>query len=455
MRVKEKQIIYLLVYISLFLPFIFFAKDLFGLFMLALINMLFIVFYLVKNKVPWLSLPMLFIILSFIFHCSQIGIILFNIDAELPFNLSIIVPPEIIISSLKYYFLTQYFIGFGYILYFCFNKRNIIANKKRVNSNKNSNLEKMGIVLFFIGLVPTLMIDISKMLLVMGGNYINSYDLYIPRVVSGIAYCFYIGIIIIILANEKNKKKCSKIIFFTFCYIFITMLTGNRASQLSLILFFLFIYFKKINTIKVRNLLLFFIMGYVFLSFIVALTEVRGVTGAKFDLLIEQFYSVLIATPFADFFGELGGTMVSVCYAIQYLPAQSYLFLLYPLICFLGLIPGVSYVLPNIEKSLVFINNFPSYKRAALGGSYVGETYYLFGNYGYIISPFIGIVLMVIHRKITQYLDDGKYYKFSKYAIIYTSMLFYTRDYMINVISNFTIISIILYIVRKIFKYSE
>ena len=245
----------------------------------------------------------------------------------------------------------------------------------------------------------------------------------------------------------------------SFIYITLTMMIGSRGQQIILYMLFLYVYqlvYKFNIKMRLSNKILYGLIIYFLLTAVVTISKTRAIVNLDIMTFMDSFVENFINTPFADLFGELGGTMLSLCYSIRYLSTNVLNNLIkLPINMLIGLIPFATKFFSNVENGIYFTSAFPSGMNSALGGSFVGECFAWFGNFGFIFSFFIGLFIIYISDKIEMKIRCKEYYNFCYYIIIYHSLLFYSRDYLFNVVSNFLFVGLILFILKRIFHYQE
>ncbi len=363
------------------------------------------------------SIPLIFLIFTFITHLGHLPLNAFNIEADIPpfFDTLKIIPLDIYIRSIKFVLFSQFFYTLGYLLF------QLFKSKKNQQINVNDFIDKkavyqIGIIFIIIGIIPSIYIDLNRFLLFLSGNYVSTYDFSVSGITIFVSNMWKYGAIMLILALNNQKKRQKKVLLLSLSYLVVTMLTGHRiASTMFIITMFLIYNYSgfKINTKKMVY------FGLLFYFLLILLNFVGDFRLSNYDIssAVEDF-SVL--KPIFDALGEFGVTMVTLCYTIMFIPSSTPygLGLTYP-ISLITIFPNVFNFYEYFNNYLVFEYNIPDPYSISLGGSYLGELYFNFGNLGVVFTIFVGIFTSYLSSEIRY---NIKFKNWTKTAIL-TSLI--------------------------------
>ncbi|PRR84085.1 O-antigen polysaccharide polymerase Wzy [Clostridium vincentii] len=390
------------------------------------------------------SLPVLFVIFSYIFHCGQLPLITFNIEADRPFDVINLVGNSLFIKSIWFFMSSQVFLVTGIMLSNIKKVKNIDRNQLPA-SNQKTVAYRIGITLLIIGIIPRLYIDIKQFSLYLAGTYLDVYDIGVAGITDVIAYCAQIGVLMIIIGKQDRPKFCRKVLILTLIYEIFTMIKGGRGTQVTYILALIFIYMNLVEKIKLKSLVTSLAFSYVGLVFINFISATRNLTNKSVKIMWNSFLDLFIQSPLFNALGEFGGTMISLAYSVSFMP--SYTNFNYGktyILSLLAVIPNVGGILEPARNSWIFVKNFPPGYSSSLGGSYLGELYFNFGNYGIIFSLLVGILIGVTTFRIESSIREKNWIRLSIYMILFPIMLLWTRGYFSDMVRRFAWIGLLI-----------
>lgn len=362
-----------------------------------------------------LSVSGLFYIISYLFHMFSIS---YKYIIKEDYNLMYIIESqEVIIQACRFYICIAFFFLIGVTTKI---HVKIIKTKEEIS---DKTLEKVGWIFLLIGIIPRISIDYEKIRISMSRGYLASYDVN----VSGrgtIATLVYTGILYLLLAKREKKSFCRVLLIISIIYSIVGMLSGNRYIYISVLICIMFIYFRYVERLGKKQIVLGFSFSYLFFALLGAIRETR-VTGISLNSFMKSFFSSIESNPLVDIFLEMGGTMHTVVLSIYNFPQHvSYAWGRTYLYFFPNIIPKVQWGFDL--NHLTYIKQFPIH--AFLGGSYIGELYYNFGFFGCFITFFLGRFFYSIDIK-TQSMDKKSIYTMALFTpfILYT--IFYIRGY--------------------------
>jgi oligosaccharide repeat unit polymerase len=318
-------------------------------------------------------------------------------------------------------------------------------------------LSSFGLLLFIFSFLPKIIIDIRLFGYVSQGGYLSIYSNpptgTILLMLYSMAGFFYPSVYVLLYCVRYKKLQWNILFYGVICYsLAYGFLIGNRGIMfmfiVSLILFRHFIY-KKFT--KRETLILgFFALFVLMLSSTIALTRnlaKNNITSGSIVKNIEGYNLVYSSI------SEFGGTAMSLLVGMRVVP---------------NILPfgkGISYlassalIIPDPLGLLTRLYPYASFSgvlndyHEGLGGSFIAEAYYNFGDYGFIFMGILGIILGIYLVK----MDLGKYFKENSTSIIWVSLMYlallmYVRDQFNSITSGllqYTIYPWLLYLLFK------
>ena len=399
------------------------------------------------------SLPQLFLIFSFIFHCGLLPLYTFKIKVKIPFDVINMVGQTTLIKACWFFIFSQLFLVLGILFTDIFK----IKNKTKINIDdmvQKKIVYKTGLYMFLIGIIPRLYIDSMQFLLYSQGNYLSIYELNVSGVFSVIAQFSTIGVMLIIIGKQDEKNIAKIILIMAILYQLINMIKGARQYQVATIICLVYLYINVIkkNKIKLKNVVIIAVLSYIGLVFIDYIGNIRASdTRNYFDFgkaLLSGFNGKLLFNTLASF----GGTMLSVCYSIISFPYYAkYNFGLSYIESFIPVfIPNVFGILNKFQTSFQFVKAFPLEFQGALGGSYLGELYYNFGFWGCIGTFIIGLVIGKVSKKIKLSIQKKNWMQLGIYIILLPTLIMWVRGYVSDFLRTFIWSVILIFIIYRI-----
>ena len=381
--------------------------------------------YLILKKLGFkiMSLTGFFLIFSYLFHFGQILIIGLFPEYEFQrFNYVRNLSPYYIKESAMFSLFVILAFGFGIL----------ISNKKVTNNiqdYKECDLVKcksVGGILIAITFPIQLYLDINKIIISVNHGYLATYETELAGVWGAIGFFSFTGIGLLILGYSKQKKKSLIIYFLVFVYLIITMITGHRGHQLTILLFLTYIIHKTVYRINFKRLFIIGLISLFCITFLNTIALFRGIENKTFPMFAEIFINKLQNNPLFELITEMGGTIYTPYLVMQQLPYNR------PYAYGTTYAAGLFSVLPNIGGIFSDINKYASFAKniigSALGGSYIAELYYNFSYFGIFFAIFIGIFINSISQKVEYLISRQSYFKIGYYAPLFIYILWWPRD---------------------------
>lgn len=402
------------------------------------------------------SFAFLFAIFTYIFHCGQLFLKLFNINVDYPFDIFARCSVNIIKESFIFY------IGvyFSLILGFLITKT---TKKQAQQINRNSNFYSLnrvlcvGKALFFVGLLPTLYVDLTEWILFIKGGYLETYKSTIHGFVYIIAYCMEIGALMMIIGKQNEPQKAKTIACLVGLYSILTMFTGGRLYQVAYLFLLLYIYIKLfVRTLNIKKVLFFCLGGYIGLVLLSVIGEIRNLGLKGYLDFWEVFLDALSLDIIWETIGTYGGTAIALCHSIRFFP--DYINFAYGASYYtaiMDIFPNINNLLAPFRNDWMFVLNFPGAYRKFMGGTFVGELYYNFGGFGVIMALFVGLFVGWYSNALDKFLSNGNWIAFSLLLPLYAYIFAWVRGYFSELIRPFVYIGVIILFFYLLFNESK
>lgn len=318
-----------------------------------------------------------FILLSYLFNISQV--VLFGIGFELSsslawnsvFNTTYVVEATFLaLKSILYLF-------WGGIAYYTFFYKNRITLQPPPSPPRK--------IFLYVVLVIGIVFDVLNSIVVpiVYGYY--DVETTTTRLFLRYVSCFFSSAIVLFLTHPGFSKRERKIFLILFVfYKAVCMLTGYRAFALINIVLAFFIYHRTVNKIKLsfKTALLGVFVMIIGTTYMVVIRETR-LDGVDLAGMTD---TSLVGNPILDILSEFGTTLNVVCQTLQETNGRGIgggqLFT-----SLLSILPGVSNLFPNLDFSAMTMDTAMELRH--MGGSYVGDLLFDFGEGGIALGSFI------------------------------------------------------------------
>lgn len=400
-----------------------------------------------------ISIPNIFALFSFIFHCGQIIKEGFSIKGTVPLLFENYANASEIQQAFFFYLFSQIAFWCAIALFMKQDRgiRDIIPTKWEKRSSFNVSL--YGIVLICIGILPRLYIDILSLIGANANGYEGVYSIYFPQAIQSLAFFFDAGLFFL-LFGKKNTKYASLLFWGTILYKCLVMTSGGRQEKVAFLLIWIYVYYFVINKISVKKIFflgIFCVAGFWFVS---AIGIVRTENTTGISQTIELLQSGTMNNVFGSALGEFGSAFVTLEVAYKYVPLKiSYGYGRTFLAGCLSVVPLLIKRIPWLSETVIFLTQLPKNITFAMGGSYLGELYYNFSWFGILGSAVLGAFIIKLHNGIVNNKKSNDLYK-AWCAILSTAMMLYVRGYFTDMMQKLVwtylgIYLIYLYMVKK------
>ncbi len=450
-------IYYMIITIALWLIVVLFKNDDNVLEIYCIISLLQLISSLVlifKLGYSFLSLPIVFFVLSYVFHLGQLPLLVINAQVDMPWPVYDLMGEMTYIQCVEYVLKCHFYIALGIIIYEMFRKK---TNYIQVDTDESFDLKKIltiGIVFCVIGIVPVIVYEIQMYKMVQIVGYGNT-GLEKNTIMNIVTNMFYTGIILIQVGLKNSKKYSHNFFVCAIAFQCILMISGGRNEKVINIIMLIYVYFSLCRTSKInlKSVLKYGIVIYLGLTFITFLRYFRSINADGNFEISELFLEVLTNNIIFDVLAEFGGTLATLGYSFRFFTSDGVPLLGASYIKSLFMVfPNIGGFIESFRDEIMFVYQLPKQVQHALGGSYIAEMYMNFKDWISIFSILIGIGLGYISKKIEQLKNNKKWIRYVLFIVIYGQVIWWIRGYFSTIIRHVSWMAIILFVVNGLFN---
>ena len=396
-------------------------------------------------KLDFISIPCMFVLFTFIFHCGEILKYGFDIPGTDYFPLELYASNFEISKAFIFYLLSQAFIFLG-IGVSIKPSQNLIYRINQLSMKLPKDSKNTGRILFGIGIIPRLFLDVYQLYISSRGGYMALFTENIPQFVSTLAFFFDAGVIYLLI-SESDKKKTTTIFWGVLLYKAFTMLSGSRQDKVCFLLIWIYIYYLIKNKLNIKKTLVLIIMSFLGFYFISSIGAGRVNSDIEFGGFLSTIntFSYTIGSSLSEF----GSAFNTLVLAVKYTPFNiSYGYGLSFVAAIVSCVPLLVARIPLLADKTIFITQLPGSIYHSLGGSFLGELFYNFSWIGPVFCIFIGSILGKSHYGIKNK-DNNLSNVACLYSVIGTAMFLYVRGYVTDMGQKIIWLSILLIILKS------
>jgi oligosaccharide repeat unit polymerase len=395
--------------------------------------------------------------------------IIFNLGHVLLYGLNLI--PVILNDKFTNYQLITCILFINICLFF-FHSGALLFVRKKINITKNhlinlnssSALRKTGWFLLIISLIPALISIKSTLDLVLTYGYLGAYQQ--PKATSFSTWYTVLGNFIIpaaiflLAGSKKNKSSLLISIIIMSFYSLIYFFMGFRSNAIMALMAYFWVYDLVQKRISRKVL----ILGGIFMLIVVfPLVSTYRDSLNRIDLSFGYLWKLFFTmdNPFVSIISEMGGTMATVVYTMNLVPAVrdfdwglSYIYAALTVVpnLFWDIHPSIAHGRYSSWLTWQVDPTFAADSDGGLGFSFIAE---FFANFGFILSPFIififGIIFINFLNKSSNNL--GRIAAFGSYLSIF---LMFARGESVDYTRSLLWYSIVPYVIYCIIcKFNE
>ncbi|MEI4829867.1 O-antigen polysaccharide polymerase Wzy [Bacillus sp. FJAT-53711] len=446
-----------MLFLAVSIKYMTFEHWLFPFAVLSLIQLCMNLITVSKLEKSFFSLTTLFLIFSYITHLGIVVIFGFGIDIELPWNPLLSITEDTFKEACYFTVLCHSFLTFGMCIVL-YRRKTYNSPKCEVNSSKEQHRQLylsriIGSILILIGILPMLYIDISRVILYVNGNYLDTYKVGVSGFVVTMSRFTEIGAIMLLIGNRENKKRAYLILLIIVMYQAMIIFTGNRGRPIMYLITIFFVYSKFIKKIGLKQFISTSIIGYILGYLLTFIGQLRMLSINDIGTYVELFKKGFTEFSIFKLLAEFGTTIITLGHSLVLFPTVSPFQLgTNYLASLLTVFPNIGGILDPLIDKTIYVYNMPSYARQFLGGSYLGELYYSFGKYSFIFAILIGMLVAFISNKIKKHITQHHYVALAIYLVLFPDLLWWIRGYFVDMVREFVWISVAILILYNYFS---
>lgn len=398
---------------------------------------------IVLGRVKLVSVPIFFISLTWMFHCGQILLKGYDIDGTITLDFTKYAAYSSQLLAFKFYMISQVAIAIGTLAY---RKNRYSQSEEEADSLNYKDVSKW---LIIIGIVPRIYIDVKKLIGGIAHGYKGVYSLYIPQFINTLGFFCDIGVSIV-LFKETNIRKRRVLFLIVLIYKSIAMMTGSRQEKVAFLIIWLFIYFSRMKTVKISNVIGFILIILAGSTLIDSIGNTRSMGNFSMANLFESIKFNNSNNIFNDSLGEFGSAFSSleipfdqISNSNQYAYGKSY---------FAGLLSTIPLLvsnIPSLASETTYITKFSN--TTFFGGSFLGEAYYNFSWLGMIIGFLSGYLSAFCDKYIRINNDNEMISIRSIMAMTFSiSLLLFVRGYFTDMVQKTVWVLLAFYFIQKL-----
>ena len=383
MYINRNRFIFNCIYSLIFVIFFLFIIINFNWKLAASLSILLLIISILYLKYSYdmniISYSTIFLLCMWLFYCGQIMNYAFEFKGTNYLFFINYGTEQSCYAAFIFYFISQFlltlYIGKSYI------------KEKQIHDNSIIMFRNLPLVLFIIGIIPRLYYDLSFLKYGLKYGY-HGTAIYIPQFINTLAYFADIGILLEIVQLKKNKEA-TLLLIISLVYKGIMMMSGDRAEAFCFVIIEIYIYFFIDKAIKLKKMILYIVIGYVSVSFIMSIGNLRGTAFQSIPIFISTFLKNLRGGFICDMFGEFGSTFTTLVKTINDTPCQVHYGY------GLSYIAGIISIIPSLVSEIPLLSNMTTYitqyhNVSSFGGAFLGELFYNFSWFGLFAIPIIG-----------------------------------------------------------------
>ena len=394
---------------------------------------------LLKKKYTIFSLAPLFVILSEIFHFGEAFILAIGRDELVDIsNVTLSGNIRVYNEANVFAFMIQAFVVFGMLLSIKKKRKiSIFTSVKSILMKGNNIAISVALITAVFGFIPTAIYYLKMATATINGiSYAGIREASDIGPFSFFSVLYEPGIFALIIAlSINNKKRLAKMVFVMACaFEVFCMITGNRGTQITRIIVYVYLYFKFIEKPQMSRIVLCSIAGYVGVAFMYYVSMNR-LTGMG-NMSIQNFMKSMGFEPILGLIAQQGSTLNVVCLTIRDVPSYTpFVFGTQYLASLVNAFPGTSYWagnLPNMAGTLSYLDT-----TLPLGDSYIAELYHNFGWLSLLVAPLIGRMIGQITISIEDKMSREQCLECACYLVAFRGILWVVRSNLFSFLFNY------------------
>ena len=226
------------------------------------------------------------------------------------------------------------------------------------------------------------------------------------------------------------------------------MLTGNRLFAVGAICVLFYCYKMLTKKTLLRQAIITLVIMYFVAGIVTSISHLRLNSVLTLSSILSDSFSNSNQT-FLYILEEFGGTFKTPLMVMQQVPSYTdYSYGLTYIKSLITIIPNFNDSIRSIYQQSIYL--FSLRGTAAMGGSYIGEMYFNFGYFSFVLAIPIGAVIGKLTDKADQLIMNRKYIEFSYYIMIVFGLYMWVRGYFTELIRGPIWAALLIYIVNSI-----
>ena len=374
----------------------------------------------------FLSFPVIFSVLVWVFHFGFFPLYLFGAEKIILFN------------DLRYYSIQEVEKAFAMAVIFYAALVFGISHKSRIKLKTTASLEKIDYhfsrsfenntwVIFFVCAVPYLYYAWKSITL---GGYSAVRQNIMSGPLSYISLLLYACAVILFQCSLQRKNKPALV--FLYAFFTVQIFSGQRFDAMCIELAFVLMHFGG-KKLKIKTIVIALIAVLIGLYVLTMIGLYRLDFQSMFSELtsVENFYYYWTNNPIYTILADYGGTFASLLGSVRNYDASTFLLGTSYIVAIFHIFPFASHFFP--AKYVTFINGFYASNTHSLGGSLFGEAYANFGVFGFIPCMILGVIISKLYTMERNESNQNMLLK-CWFFIVYIQMFNLVRGYFKNVI---------------------
>ncbi|WP_086722240.1 O-antigen polysaccharide polymerase Wzy, partial [Bacillus paranthracis] len=424
-----------------------FEQWLFSFALLSLVQLLVNIITVSKLEKSFFSLTTLFLIFSYITHLGMVVIFGFDINVELPWDPLLSITKDTFREASYFAIFCHAFLTFGMctVLYkrrtfkVCGEEKDLVEERTR----QLKLLRSVGMICVLVGIIPMLYIDLSRVMLYMNGDYLDTYKVGVNGFIVIISRFTEIGAVMLLIGNHKNKKRAGMIALMIVLYQSIIIFTGNRGRPVMYLIMVFFVYSQFVKNIGFKQFIKMSILAYIAGYLLTFIGQVRMASIDDISVYMELLKKGFTEYSMFKLLAEFGPTIITLGHSLTLFPdVAPFQYGTNYLVSIFTIFPNIGDTLTPLVDKTIYVYHMPPSMREFLGGSYLGELYYSFGDYSFLFAIVIGMLVAFVSNRIQKYIVEQRYALLSIYLLLFPSLLWWTRSYFVDMVREFVWISV-------------
>lgn len=398
---------------------------------ITLINFVYAELLIYKFSEKILSFANIFVVFLYLFHFGHVFILLFDQDHYFS-NLDL----EVLLGH-NYFILSELFS----LLFVTFCVTGVVWKLEKKHSFQFQEIERCqiynknklmftGVFVILISFPIHLRISLQQIQMTAAGDYFDSFNINVSGLQSAISSFLVMGIIMIMLVFHKNRVILFVVYGISVIYYAWTMMSGGRGHAVIAIMLLTFVLLKLIK-ISVWKLIALFFVAYFVMKCLTAIAQIRNFGDINLEKVVSSMREV--ENPIVSTFEEFGGTQYTVGLVLKHSESNQYAFGTTYIESLVSILPNINGIFTEINKNAIFTLQL---NEAYIGGSIIGESYYNFGIFGFVVAYIIGVLVGKISVNVERVIEEKSYNLLAYYVMPCFGVIWWIRDSFNSVCRN-------------------